>query len=282
MNAELVEDENLPAARRQLEKAVNAFTTPLGQFIEGDYNEIPSPYHQLADAVPGQQGVGGHTNRSMPPVWIDAVKLLGEIDVKVKRWQPAVRADFIGPIRDGWCRLDPNEHPTVTRLHHLTQKGWRPQDADLLNRYSEQITTWILDVENLLNPARRWSLPNSCPACNQAVVYRRDNAGEPVRKPALTITEAGCECLHCHHKWTPEYFQHLANVLNTSRSTMDRNELARLLRETFWKTISDGDNPFWFDTDGNRIDGKIPHTIFDRLADAINDGLREQATRTTQ
>ncbi|EUA18451.1 putative phage protein [Mycobacterium xenopi 3993] len=65
-------------------------------------------------------------------------------------------------------------------------------------------------------PARqhpRQTPARSLPGMRKKTVYRRDNAGDLVRQPALQITTQGCVCQHCRTVWGPERFMLLAKVL---------------------------------------------------------------------
>lgn len=207
------DDDNLPEARRHLEDAVSALIDPKPEHTDAGITWLDSLYDQLYDAIPGEQGAGNHAARSMPPLWADAVDMLGVIDSEVRKWQPAVPATFIGPLKPGWCRLHTSQAPTVTRLAFIVaERAWRPQDARLLDDWTTQLQRWAIDIAAKLTPDAKWTLPNPCPACNVATVYRYD-AGDRVRKPALHIGPLGCECLNCHHVWGPQLFQLLASVL---------------------------------------------------------------------
>ncbi|WP_396921645.1 hypothetical protein [Mycolicibacterium sp.] len=101
----------------------------------------------------------------------------------------------------------------VIRLQAVERRTWRPQDTTLVESIAAEIEAWATEIRSLLDPVKRWTLPNPCPACDTAIVYRRNSANETVRQPALQIGPNGCVCQNCHHTWAPEYFQHLAQVL---------------------------------------------------------------------
>ena len=194
------EDGNLPAARRDLDNAIHQLIEPRSTIHNNQIVTAPSLYMQLWDAVSGENnnggGAGGGT-KSRPPFWTDAFDLCNEIDQAVEAWQPA----YTGVP------------PTIGRLKWLQDRKWRPQDVHSINQIIQAVTEWAAGITELMNPTPKWTLPNPCPACGKAVVYRKDGAGEQVRQPALQLGPNGCHCLHCRTLWAPDKFVFLARVL---------------------------------------------------------------------
>lgn len=206
---EIHEDGALPLALNLLEDAMHALCGPRSQIVEGRVIYSPSRYLQLRDALMGEQvnTGGGGGSKSRPPMWTDAFDLLNEIDVAVEVWQPA----FTGVP------------PTVGRLHWLQQRKWRPQDVRQITQITQAVAEWAASIDALLDPPRKWTLPNPCPACNTAIVQRRDGAGENVRQPALHLDPTGCTCLRCKAHWPPEQFVFLSRVLGSLPDNIDPN-----------------------------------------------------------
>lgn len=204
MAAPVHEDGNLPAAKSRLAEAVSALIDPKPQLDNGKIRWIDSLYDQLVDEIPGSQGNASRVPQSSPPLCIDAAELKHEIDTATAAWEPRPAIDAS------------NDHlppMAVVRLQALENRSWRPQDTRAVEQIAGNIESWCESIKSLLNPTPRWHLPNPCPACDKAVVYRKNSANETVRQPALQIGPAGCVCQNCHHTWAPEYFQHLAQVL---------------------------------------------------------------------
>lgn len=199
-----IEDGNLPEARRRLDMAVSALTDPKPVYNDGTTLWRDSLYEQLTEAIPGGQGNASRVPQSSPPLSIDATEAKHEIDTAAAAWEPRPQIDA------SRTNLPPI---TVIRLRSLVKRGWRPQDTRAVEQISAAVESWCDTIEDLLNPKPRWHLPNPCPACDVAVVYRKNSAGESVRQPALQIGPTGCICQNCHHQWQPAYFQHLASVL---------------------------------------------------------------------
>lgn len=216
-------EENLIEARTRLDDALHALAGPRPQ-PDPDTGQIQwadSLYHQLAEAVPGQFLGRTGTQRSQPPMWVDAADLLTEIRKTVRAWHPdpLIHTAFHLGARAINVRLEPGHDLTLRRLGLLTEYRWRPQDTPLLTRWANQIQTWTHRIETLFTEHHTKHLCAPCPACNTKTVYRQDTAGERVRQPALQITTnpdgtyRGCQCQNCGHTWAPEYFSHLARVL---------------------------------------------------------------------
>lgn len=208
MSQPIETDGNLPAARNKLSNAISALIDPkpTHRQLDDGTNRIEwmdSLYDQLTAAIPGSQGNASRVPQSSPPMCIDAVDITRKIDARTAEWEPRPEIDASRPTPP----------IAVIRLQAIDKRGWRPQDASLVEQIAGEIEAWCKDITALLNPAPRWHLPNPCPACETAVVYRRNSSDEVVRQPALQIGPNGCVCQHCHHTWAPEYFQHLAQVL---------------------------------------------------------------------
>jgi hypothetical protein len=224
-------DGHLPAAFTRMKRAIDALIEGAGQFTDtGKYAHIPSPYDQLYDAIPGSQG-SGHEGlaRSLPPLWLDATRLIGIIDAEVRKWQrhipPSVPADFIGPLPFGWRRRQLNETPdtlpTVRRLIVIRERSYRPQDVKFLDDISDTIQGWIIDIEVLLTPETvhaLWAAEGggfaACPHCDAKMAKKRDNAGEIVGTPALQLRKDGStHCQACKTTWGPEQAMWVCRML---------------------------------------------------------------------
>lgn len=203
-----VESENyLPAARQALSDAVHQLAGRTTITITADDGTCTqhygdSLYEQLLVSTGGvQRDGGGEGAHSQPPIWIDGVQLLSEIDVAVRREQPDPGS------------LSEKIPETMRRLYLIDDRLWRVQDTGRVYEIADACVGWAGRIVGLFDPPARRSLPNPCPACGAVVVYRRDSGGEVVRQPALQIGSFGCECMRCHVVWGPERFQFLARVL---------------------------------------------------------------------
>jgi hypothetical protein len=205
------EDGDLVGALRRLGDAISALTDPRAEVADGKTHWLDSYYIELRDALPGDQGSGHGVARSLPALWLDALDLLTEIDTAVRCWEPT------DPGFDGDLTEEPTP-PTILRLRVIERHGcrgrsWRPQDTSKVEQIAGNIESWVASIKSLLTPVPAWTLPSPCPSCNTATVYRKDAAGELIRRPALQIGPQGCVCAKCHATWAPEYFTHLARVL---------------------------------------------------------------------
>jgi len=210
VNAQPQEDGNLPAARKALDLAIHQLVDPQPQTTpDNTIHWTDSWYMQLQDSIPGQKQQRSGISQSQPPLWTDAIDQLKVIDSRVAEWEPNWPIPLPSLLEFAYAP----EPPTVLRLRLINRRCWRPQDTHKIHEHTNTILAWVDRIKDLLNPKPRWHLPNPCPSCGTATVYRRDSGGENVRQPALQIGEHGCTCGSCGQIWQPEYFAHLARVL---------------------------------------------------------------------
>lgn len=195
-------DGNLPAARQRLHEAISALIDPRPYPLEGGrYTWLDSLYMTLRDALTDcRAGTGGHQTIALP-FWADAMKWLNTIDIGVHHWHPQ------------WPLSDIDEYPTILRLQALDDRKWRPQDCAHINHMAANLEHWAIQITKLFE-AKPKHLPNPCPRCGAKTVHRRtDDDDQPIRQPALQITDAGATCGQCHTTWPPEQLQFLGRLL---------------------------------------------------------------------
>ena len=197
------EDGNLPATLTQLGDAIHRLCGPQSRFIDGKLLYAQSRYMQLLDSIAGEQvnTGGGGGSKSQPPCWLDAVKLVDEIDTAIAIAQPA----YTGVP------------PTVGRLRWIEKRSWRPQDCHQIEQITRAVAEWADEIDALLDPPQRWTLPDPCPACGEKTAYRRDSGGDRVRGPALQIDTKTCRCNNCHAMWPREKFEWLGLLLGRNK-----------------------------------------------------------------
>jgi hypothetical protein len=203
VNQQPDQDGALKPAIKHLGDAIHRLTGQQSRFLDGKLLYTESRYMQLRDATAGEQvnSGGGGGSKSQPPVWLDAVDLLNEIDTAVEILQPA----FTGVP------------PTIGRLRWIEARKWRPQDTGQIERITRAVAEWAHEIDALLDPPQRWTLPDPCPACNQTTAYRRDSGGERVRTAALQIDPTGCRCAACGAVWEPTKFEWLGKLLGREK-----------------------------------------------------------------
>lgn len=188
-------DGNITAAKTKLGRSVARLIDPIPAVYHDVTMYAPCLYEQLASALPGSQGDSKTPAKSLPPLWMDAALLKGQIDKQAGVWARR-RAD------------------TVTRLRIVRDRGWRPQDADLVFEMARMIGGWCEQIVALLDPQSVKTISAPCPSCGKATVYRRDSAGEVVRRAALqVVASVGCTCLHCEATWSPDRYLFLSRLL---------------------------------------------------------------------
>lgn len=224
------EDGDLPSTLRALEDAViGLIDEPLKMAGRPDcrscHNEDCDPvcilhtcpghlspthslYMQLYDAVHEARsgaGQGASRPRSLPVGWIDAQRILDELDFAVMLWVP-------GHGEDIW--------PTIGRLEAMLREKYRPMDCHALEQKTAALVEWARDIVNLFDPPKVQHISAPCPACGATTARRPDSAGEIVRVPALqVIADKGCTCQVCKHTWTPDLYMHLCRVLGFDMPT---------------------------------------------------------------
>lgn len=186
-------DGNIVAAKTRLGRAVSKLLDPIPN---GAGQWAPGLLAQLRNDLPGRLSDRGKApGRSMPPLWIDSLQLLAEVDRSARGW---------------W----PKPGTTEDRLRALSDCPWRPQDTDFVLIVCRRVEGWSATAKVLLNPVSRKAVSAACPACGRRWVYGRDSAGEQVRMPALSIQAAlGCVCQGCEAQWSPDRYMFLIRLL---------------------------------------------------------------------
>lgn len=198
-------DGNIQAARTRLKRAVDRLCQPNHGYHGRTMVTAPSLYEQLCSDLAGMQGDNKTPAKSLPPIWIDAAQLKARIDTQTAKWNPTRTLDHWNPNR---------KSPTPDRLLGLAERTWRPQDTDTVNTMARAVDHWSDSIRNLLDPQSVKHITAACPSCGRQTVYRRDDAGELVRQPALRIvTNQGCSCAHCDAHWTPDKYMFLCKLL---------------------------------------------------------------------
>lgn len=188
--------ENIVAARTAWERSVRKLCRPRPAVYHDTTVYVPSLYDALVSEKAGAQGDTRTPAKSLPPLWLDAVLLVQEIDTQTRKWMP-------------------KPGTTPQRLDMLTERSWRPQDTDEVRDMSRRVEGWCESIVNLLDPeSRKFIEGASCPSCGKRIVYRKDSAGEQVRQPALKVVMSqGCTCQACGAFWAPDRFLFLGRLL---------------------------------------------------------------------
>jgi len=182
----LMADGNIVAAKKQLDEAVQRLCFPNWKTYQSRLCEAPSLYDQLRSDLAGTQGDTRTPAKSLPPVHIDALELLKDIDGKARTWTGR------------------NGNTTPDRLFMLINKHFRPQDTKQVTEMATTVDRWCETICNLLDPRSQLHISAPCPSCGKSVIYRRDSGGDLVREEALKWTPvAGFECQACKASWSP-------------------------------------------------------------------------------
>ena len=179
-------DGNIQAARTKLTRAVDRLCKPRMAVYHDKTRYALSLYRQLQADLAGTQGDTRTPAKSLPPLWIDAVQLLGDMDTETRKW---------------W----PKERGVPSRLGALSATSWRPQDTDKVTTIATTVDGWCETILNLLDPEAVKHISAPCPSCSRAWIHRRDSGGDVVRKQALKwAPNVGFECQACKAHWAPD------------------------------------------------------------------------------
>ena len=189
---------NIQAAKVKLKTSVERLCYPRLAVYHDQTRQAPSLYDQLQSDLAGTQGDTRTPAKSMPPLRIDAVQLLGDMHEQTRLW----------------C---PKGHSTPQRLGALDAASWRPQDTDHVTDIAQTVNQWCESIIQLIEPATRKYIAAPCPSCGRDIVYRRDSGGDLVRQNALKWTaNVGFECQACKAHWAPEQTLFFSRLLGFS------------------------------------------------------------------
>lgn len=193
-------DGNVQAAKVRMGRAVDSLCRPRLAVYHTCTREAPSLYDCLKSDVAGTQGDSRTPAKSLPPIWIDAVMLLNDIDTETRQW---TRKRDVADSRT-----------TPQRLLSLPDLPWRPQDTDKVVDMTSTIDQWTENIRHLLDPQSVKTLSAPCPTCGKQWFHRRDSAGDLVRQPALqVVASVGASCLVCGATWSPDRYLFLCRLL---------------------------------------------------------------------
>lgn len=170
--------------------------------LRREIHTIPSIYDEVYDSLGGmEEGVVGQGEaRSVPPLWMDALKWLSEIDFETR----ALVRRHIGESTDA---------PATALLRRVATATWRPQDHKKVANYAFQVNQWIKSGERLLAGGSKFGLRNTaCPDCGVKHVRHRTAEGWG-NTEALQVSVEGAHCLACNRRWDSSMFHHLGAVL---------------------------------------------------------------------
>lgn len=187
-----------------------------------------------AVAVGGEAtGMGAAAPGSKLPMAANAADAMVAIEQRVLRMQ--LQASQAGGV-------------TVESRLELIQSivlGWSDAgDVAWANHLLRQVVELIA---NTLTPARRFTLRRPCPACGVAVVQTRDDLGETVMAPALTVDDRhGAHCAACDLRWPPEMVRQLAGLIEQQDvHARQLYEQARAEQDPEWEELDEDTRKAW-------------------------------------
>lgn len=162
--------------------------------------DIPSLYDQLVSEMSGRQGNRTGSPRSIPPVWVDAMRWKMDVDKLVHTW--AQRHPIAGAS-------DPAAY-----LRAMDSLALAPADHAFCAHVAATVEEWVARIDALLSERTTHGLRNTaCPECKVKHVRRRDTDGQWSKVEALQVSVEGAVCLHCRCEWSSRSFAFLGRVL---------------------------------------------------------------------
>ena len=197
---------------RRFADAVAALVEEQPGWMDGRCVLESSLYDRLRQAMTGSRAGGRAVPGSRPPLRVDVLTWMAEVDRVTAGWGVSNRK-YTSDLPASWGA---RRMSTPARLRELACRQWAPEDADRLDAQADMLEKWTVTATELLGdapPSIPLRLPCPVPACGQMWVYKHSSSGERVRRFALLVSEAGAICGACGAKW--EDLDWLARVLNT-------------------------------------------------------------------
>lgn len=202
----LLSELDLHVAVSRLERAIDQLISPRFMRIDIDDHDAytafkPSLYAEMVNTPTRQpeQSMGRGVAKSMPPLRLESLDWLLEVDRTVNRWLPGSS----NPLKE------------LRRLG--TVQSWRPQDTDEIVSRAKTVEGWVASAEQYLDNRSSFDIRGKCPECQATHVYRTDDNGDKVRSAALQANSLAAECQKCHHQWVgPESVQELADKISVT------------------------------------------------------------------
>lgn len=171
--------------------------------LRREVHRIPSILDEVTESLGGMEEgiVGQGQGRSIPPLWIDGLKFLREVDYEVRSWLRATKAGSTAGS-------------TVEVLEALAEATWRPQDHRKVVNFTAQITRWVYEGDRLLAGSSLFPLRNTaCPECGEKTVRKQNQEGQWGSVDALLVSVHGARCLACGRTWDSSMFRYLGKML---------------------------------------------------------------------
>lgn len=171
---------------------------------------------QLRDAVNNGGGAGGKRAGTGSPelVSLAALALLQQVEQEVARLHlHAVQQD----------RVTVDE-----RVKAVVALAGRWTDADATAAGLKRLSAMAEQIRDLLDPAKRLTVPAACPICNQRTAWRKVD-GEKVQVQALSLDvhTGRCVCLSCDAAWEYQHLELLTRMITHAQQKPEGVEEAQ-------------------------------------------------------
>lgn len=181
----------------------------------------PSVYDEVRSDLAGRQGTStGGVARSLPPVWVDGLDWVAEVDRRVAWWTGQFGLDGEQGRVDvvAYGIMFDTAGTTTARLRNFAEYQWPNDQVWLMygGVIARELEGWKVTADQLVEGVKQRKLEviAPCPQCGERYVHRRDSAGEVVRQAALQMTLDGCKCLSCNDLWAQDNLLTLSRVID--------------------------------------------------------------------
>ena len=184
-----------------LQTAETAYSIDGQAITERNSGMVPGLISQLRQSSQGGIGGGGSSpQNTRTPLAVGIWNLLN---------------DIAATSSDNLTRL------TRKRANRSTEdnlQAWAnaaqqfPHEVEKLLKLTDQ---WINQIDELLNPPRRWELAHPCPNCGERYVIRESDDG-PAKSATLIVSAKQAQCRACEATWMPTEYHELAETIGVS------------------------------------------------------------------
>lgn len=191
----------------------------------------PSVYEEMRSDLAGRQGTStGGVARSLPPVWVDGLDWVAEVDRRVAWWTGQFGLDGEQGRVDvvAYGIMFDTAGTTTARLRNFAEYQWPNDQVWLMygGVIARELESWKTTADQLVEGVKQRKLEviAPCPQCGERYVHRKDSAGEIVRQAALQMTLDGCKCLSCNDLWAQDNLLTLSRVIDYEAAPEEESE----------------------------------------------------------
>lgn len=191
----MVTEDQLPAARRALDDAVQDLIGVQARRDEHGTYVAPSLLTQFQQALRGDQprDPGNRPGfESHPTAWITGIDKMHEIEHSVSEWAAIIDHDGRDDL-----------HNMLDRFAH---HPWAPPQVEQVSAIAEKIRSWAAWITAAFEDRTAGLRGDTCPECQAGPWTWRGIGGERIRVSVLNLHKRGydggrVECIVCGYVW---------------------------------------------------------------------------------